>query len=127
PENEKGSKGALGPVVLAEWQPPDPNVLTLSLEPLKQKVKVRVKARLAVKQYLDIYRLPKGHRILLRGRFWDIDKTGTEVQLREALIFDDRDWGQGTLLGNPAVIGTCTAAVNDLNGLGGPSPWTGAR
>jgi hypothetical protein len=127
PSSSKDAKPTLGPVVVAEWTPPKPEIPVLSLDAVpKPPPKVRVKAILAEKQYVAVSRVPKNHRILLRGRFWAIDKTGTELELRDALLFEDRDWSQGRIA-NPSTVALCSAAVNDLLGLGAPQPWTGLK
>jgi hypothetical protein len=124
-----GTKGALQPIAVMEWVEKDPNegLLNLTLGPQKSKARVKVKAVLADRQYVDVSRFPKQHRVLIRGRLFNINKGATEVELREALLFEDRDWTRTTLPVDPAVVAACSAAVNDLNGLGGAPPGTGLR
>ena len=55
-------------------------------------------------------------RLMVRGRFWEFKKALTELELREALIFQDRDWTQGNTLVDPASVARCPFAVNDLMG-----------
>jgi hypothetical protein len=83
---------------------------------------VQVTARLQDKQYLDLSRVPKGSRMLVRGRLWDFKKAVTEVELRDVLLFQDRDWAQGALLANPEVISACPFAVNELTGAAPSQP-----
>ncbi|MFN0061806.1 MAG: hypothetical protein ACKVPX_04730 [Myxococcaceae bacterium] len=109
-------------VATADWLAPDPNEGTLSLAPPKPRAKIRVHARLTPRQYMDVSKLPKGHRVLLRGRLWEMTKNLTEVELRDAVLFEDRNWSQGTLLANPEALGFCPIAVNDLTGTAGGQP-----
>jgi hypothetical protein len=39
------------------------------------------------------------------------------VELRDALLFQDRDWTQGNTLVDPAAVARCPLAVNDLMGM----------
>lgn len=84
----------------------------------KEKTKpIRVRARLAEDQYVDLHRYPKGKRVLVRGRLWEFNLDLTELELRDALVFEDRDWSAGATLASPEVIARCPAAVNELQGL----------
>lgn len=104
------------------WLPPDASAGELKIyggEPVK-KVVVNITARLAPQQYLDLSRIPKGTRLMVRGRLWDYKKGMEDVQLRDALIFQDRDWSKGNTLVDPAAVARCPVAVNDL--LTGSAP-----
>lgn len=83
---------------------------------------IRVRARLAEDQYVDLYKYPKGKRVLVRGRLWDFNADLTDLELRDALVFEDRDWSAGAVLANPEVIARCPAAVNELTGLAPVQP-----
>jgi hypothetical protein len=99
------------------WYPPDPNAG--DIDPFgRQKARpmVNISARLAPQQYLDLSRIPRGSRLMVRGRFWGYKKALDEVELRDALIFQDRDWTQGNTLADPAAVARCPFAVNDLMG-----------
>jgi hypothetical protein len=99
------------------WYPPDPN--EGEINPFgKQKPRpvVNISARLAPQQYLDLSRIPRGARLMVRGRFWGFKKALDEIELREALIFQDRDWSQGNTLADPNAVARCPFAVNDLMG-----------
>lgn len=88
-----------------------------------QKVSaLKMTARLAADQYLDVTRLPKGKRLTVRGRLWNIGKGLTGLEIREALLFEDRDWSQGARLIDPAVVARCPLAVNDLSGQAPKQP-----
>jgi hypothetical protein len=99
------------------WYPPDPNAGQLNIygTPTKRPM-VNLTARLAQQQYLDLSRIPKGTRLMARGRFWAFKKAVDEVELRDALVFQDRDWSQGALLADPNAVARCPVAVNDLMG-----------
>ncbi len=84
--------------------------------PKKKRPAIQVTARLQEKQYVELGRILKGSRLLVRGRLWDFKKGVTEVELRDALLFQDPDWSRGAVLGNPNVIATCPAAINELTG-----------
>jgi hypothetical protein len=106
------------------WYPPDPNAGKINPFGLPtQKPKgVNVTARLAEKQFLNIDQIPKGTRMLVRGRLWEYKKGITDVELRDALIFEDRDWSQGVLLADPGVTAACTVAYNELTGMAPTQP-----
>lgn len=89
----------------------------------KVKVKTtRVTAELADRQFVDIHRFPKGKRVLVRGRLWELNKDLTHLELRDALLFEDRDWSAGALLADPAAYSVCPAAINELTGTAPHQP-----
>jgi len=45
-----------------------------------------------------------------------------DVELRDALIFQDRDWTQGSTLVDPNAVARCPLAVNDLTGAAPQQP-----
>jgi hypothetical protein len=98
------------------WYPPDPNAGKLDPFSKYKRVEVRITARLAPQQYLDLSRIPKGTRLMVRGRLWSFVKAVDEVELRDALIFQDRDWAQGNTLVDPASVAQCPFANNELMG-----------
>jgi hypothetical protein len=81
-----------------------------------KKVIIRVNARLADKQYIDLYKLPKKTRVMVRGRLWGMNKNVTEMELRDAVLFIDRDWSEGAVLADPNAVAQCPAAINELTG-----------
>jgi len=112
-----GEAGEL--VAVLEWYPPNPNNTELNLV-IKAPVKVkpiRIYAKLAPKQYYDIERAHKGQRMMVRGRFWEMNRDVTELEVRDALLLDDRDFSQGVILGDPNTVARCPAAINELTGL----------
>ncbi|XXF75514.1 hypothetical protein P2318_20900 [Myxococcaceae bacterium GXIMD 01537] len=88
----------------------------------KKRPTVTVAARLLDKQYVDLARVTKGSRVLVRGRLWDFKKSVTEVEIRDALLFLDRDWSQGAGLADPRAVAACPLAVNDLTGVAPMQP-----
>lgn len=110
-------------VAILEWSPPKPKVMPLNLlagPPAPVEV-VTIYARLQAKQYTDIEKLRRGQRVLIKGRFWEMTKGMTELEVREGLIFEDRDWSQ-VLLGRPEDVATCSAAINELTGVAPNQP-----
>jgi hypothetical protein len=98
------------------WYPPDPNAGKIDPFSKYKRIEVRITARLAAQQFLDLSRIPKGTRLMVRGRFWSFAKALDELELRDALIFQDRDWSQGNTLVDPASVAQCPFATNDLMG-----------
>ena len=48
--------------------------------------------------------------------------TGDALEVRDGLIFDDRDWSSGVLLGRPQDVATCAVAINELTGTAPQQP-----
>ncbi|WNG28148.1 hypothetical protein F0U62_32195 [Cystobacter fuscus] len=113
PEEEAPPPTAVARLV---WYPPDPNAGKIDPFSKYKPLEVRITARLAAQQYLDLSRIPKGTRLMVRGRFWSFAKGVDELELRDALIFQDRDWSQGNTLVDPASVAQCPVAINDLMG-----------
>ncbi|MBX7115324.1 MAG: hypothetical protein K1X64_13425 [Myxococcaceae bacterium] len=111
----RGSDGEDKMIAELEWQPPVVQQGLAFFEP-KKEPPIRIVAHLAPKQYIDLERVPRGKRMLVRGRFWEMNRTVTEVELKNALLFEDRDW-TGALLAEPAAVTTCAMAINDLTGV----------
>lgn len=83
---------------------------------------VKVRAELHPTQYLSLDRLPKGTRLMVRGRLWSFNKDVSEVEIRDAQLFLDPDWSRGATLALPGAINGCELAVNDLTGLAPAQP-----
>jgi hypothetical protein len=88
----------------------------------KPKPMVTITARLKDDQYTELNTLPKGARVLLRGRFWEYRKQLKELEVRDAYLFQDRDWAQGAALADPNAIAQCPLAFNDLTGTAPVQP-----
>jgi hypothetical protein len=111
-------------IAILEWLPPDPNDRELNLlaKAATKPPPIRIFARLLPRQYLDLERLPIGKRLIVKGRFWKMDDSVTEVEVKDALLFEDRDWSRGVILGMPEVIAQCPLAVNELTGVAPVQP-----
>jgi hypothetical protein len=111
-------------VAVLQWTPPDPRKKELDLlGQLPEKVApITIYARLQPKQYVDIEKLFRGQRVMLKGRFWEMNRQVTELEVRDAVLFNERDWTQGVVLANPADVATCSAAVNELTGIAPEQP-----
>lgn len=111
-------------VAVLQWVPPDPRLQQVDYF-AKAPVKVdpvTIWVRLQSKQYSDIEKFHRGQRVLVKGRFWEMSKNALELEVRDGLIFDDKDWSQGVILGRPEDVATCPAAVNELTGLAPHQP-----
>ncbi len=111
-------------VAVLQWIPQDPrmNQVNLLAQAPVKVTPVTIYVRLQSKQYADIEKFHRGQRVLLKGRFWEMNKDATEFEVRDGLIFDDRDWTQGVLLGRPEDVSTCAAAINELTGTAPQQP-----
>ncbi len=111
-------------IAVLEWVPADPNDRELNFfrKVAEKPVPIRIFARLRPRQYLDIERLPRGKRLIVKGRFWQMNRTVTEVEVRDALLFEDRDFSRGVLLGDPNAIAECPLAINELTGVSPVQP-----
>lgn len=83
---------------------------------------VKIKAELQPLQFLSLDRLPKGTRLMVRGRLWGFNQGVSEVEIRDAQVFLDPNWSQGATLALPGAIESCPLAVNDLTGLAPQQP-----
>ncbi|HEX8826123.1 MAG TPA: hypothetical protein VF794_39825 [Archangium sp.] len=120
PKKRKGEpveEEPLTAVARMVWYPPDPNAGELNIFGTPKRTVVNITARLAPQQYLDLSRIPKGTRLMVRGRLWGFKKAVQDVELRDALIFQDRDWSQGAVLVDPNAVARCPIATNDLMGV----------
>lgn len=111
-------------VAVLQWIPQDPRMNQVNLlaqAPVKVDP-VLIYVRLASKQYADIEKFHRGQRVLIKGRFWEMNKSATELEIREGLIFSDRDWSSGVLLGRPQDVATCPVAINELTGTAAQQP-----
>jgi hypothetical protein len=106
------------------WYPPDPNAGALKIfaSQIEKPKGVIINARLSDKQYINLDQVPKGTRMLVRGRFWEYKKGITEVEIRDALLFADYNWSQGALLVDPNATAACPVAFNELSGTAPTQP-----
>lgn len=140
PERRAPLKGKRGAPLMVEqggivarllWTEPGPKQPDLSMPgassmpsvsavfaPPKRATAV-ITARLMEPQYSDLYSLPKGSRVMVKGRLFEMTNDLSQIVIRDAYLFQDRDWSQGALLADPAVMLQCPAAVNDVTGTAG--------
>ena len=111
-------------VAVLQWIPQDPRMNQVNLLAQARVVvePVTIYVRLQSKQYSDIEKFHRGQRVLIKGRFWEMNKNVTELEVRDGLLFDDRDWTTGVLIGRPQDIATCPVAINELTGTGPQQP-----
>ncbi|QSQ16177.1 hypothetical protein [Myxococcus landrumensis] len=83
----------------------------------RKRERVEIVATLQDKQYADLNKLLKGNRVLVRGRFWEYKKAMSTIELRDALIFPERDWARVGTLVEPMALASCPLAINDLTGI----------
>jgi hypothetical protein len=117
---QKGKRPAgmeqLGAVLM--WVPPDPHAgeLQYTTKP-KPPPPVTLYVHLLPRQFIDLEKVPRGKRMLVKGRFWEMNQAVTEVEIKDALLFEDRDFSAGVVLADPAAVVRCPLAVNDLTGV----------
>ncbi len=125
PKGKKPSPSEMADIVaILEYVPPDPRktVLDLTGKNFVKPPPIRVVAHLAPKQYFDLEKAFKGQRMLVKGEFHEMDRSMTTVEITKAMLFDDRDWGAGAVLGRPEDVDQCPLATNDLTGLNPNQP-----
>lgn len=132
----KGKRGTMmveagGIVAHLKWKEPGEEPFNFQMKGMQgvgalfgetKKFESLITARLVDNQYVDIYSIPKGSRVLVKGRLFEINGDLTKVILRDAFIFQDRDWSQGAMLADPNVMLRCPAAINDVTGSGTYQP-----
>lgn len=111
-------------VAILRWEPPEPKrqMIDLLAKAPSKVEPIVIYARLQPKQYIDLEKLSRNQRLLVKGRLWEMNKTMTEIEIREGLVFNDIDWARGIVLGSPADVALCSAAINDLTGLAPVQP-----
>jgi hypothetical protein len=100
---------------------PDAQQLQLFGNTRKDKPTI-IEARLADTQYVNVARIPRGKRLMVRGRFWEMSDDLKRLELRDALLFEDRDWSAGALLADPGAVAACPLAINELAGTAPVQP-----
>jgi hypothetical protein len=121
----KGKKQAPGPEQLGAvliWSPPDPRKQEIHYQKVAVAPPVTLYVSLAAKQFIDLEKVPRGKRMLVKGRFWEMNQAVTEVEIRDALLFEDRDFSAGVVLADPNAVAACPLAVNDLTGTAPVQP-----
>lgn len=112
-------------VARLEYRPPQQDAESINAAifgKVKKEKPTIIEARLAPDQYVDLNRIPKGKRLMVRGRFWEMSTDLKKLELRDALLFEDRDWSKGAVLAHPQAVAMCPLAVNDLAGIAPVQP-----
>lgn len=130
PAAKKGKKKSAEPEEPPElianlvWTPPDPNAgdRLAMFAPKKGPPPIKIVARLSPEQYVDVTKFPRGSRVMIRGRFWEMDKTISKLEVREGLLFQDRDYSAGVVLADPNAVARCPVAVDEISGLAPQQP-----
>jgi hypothetical protein len=106
-------------IAYLEWTPPAPSsekMVVFAHTPGAEKP-IRITAELHPRQYLQLASVPKGKRLLVKGRFWEMNKAISAIEMRDVLLFEDRDWSRGILLADPNAVAACPLLVNELTGV----------
>lgn len=105
-------------IAILQWNAPDPRRNELDFSGKVEKPKpMMIYANLQPKQYIDLERQPKGAPMIVKGRFWELNTSATEAQLKNAILFNRVDFSNGIQLADPAAVMQCPLAVNELTGL----------
>jgi hypothetical protein len=101
--------------------PPPPSPLP---EPVKPSP-LRISVRLDPEQYVDVRKAVVLHRYLVRGRLWGFKPGGDRpdaptmtIELRDGLLFEDRDWSGYLGFASREDVARCELCVNDLSTQG---------
>jgi hypothetical protein len=130
PKGKKGKKklylraSAEELVAVLSYVPPDPRMNQVNLlaqAPIKVDP-IIIYVKLQPKQYADVEKFHRGQRVMVKGHFWEMTKDALQLEVRDGLLFDDRDWSGGVLLGRPEDVATCPAAINELTGTAPQQP-----
>ncbi|MBS2032081.1 MAG: hypothetical protein JST54_29550 [Deltaproteobacteria bacterium] len=98
---------------LGQPKPPVPGVPGSGQVP-----QLQIRARLVDNQSVDLTKLVRGTRVLVKGHLWDIGPNMEYVEVRDASIFPDADWRSWPSLATPRDVANCDIAVNDLSPYG---------
>ena len=86
---------------------------------------IRVRVKLLAQQYLNLTKAVVSNSYVLRGRLWDFkvgdgtpDTPPFEFEIRDGLLFEDRDWSRYSGFALPGDAEACAFCVNDLSPLG---------
>jgi hypothetical protein len=111
----------LGAVLM--WVPPDPHAGEVQYtKKFTPPPPVTLFVHLQPRQFIDLEKVPRGKRMLVKGRFWEMNQAVTEVEIKDALLFEDRDFSAGVVLADPNAVMQCPLAVNDLTGTAPMQP-----
>jgi hypothetical protein len=111
-------------VAVLQYIPPDPRMNQVNLlaqAPVKVDP-ILIYVKLQPRQYADLEKFHRGQRVMVKGHFWEMSKNALELEVRDGLLFDDRDWSGGVLIGRPEDVSQCPAAINELTGTSPQQP-----
>ena len=83
-----------------------------------QVPQLQIRVRLKDDQPIDLSKLVRGQRVLVKGHLWDIGPNMEFVEVRDAYLFPDVDWRSWPGLASAQDIARCDIAVNDLSPYG---------
>src|SRR6185437_9076913 len=81
---------------LGQPKPPMPGIPGSGQVP-----QLEIRARLKDNQDIDLTRLVRGARVLVKGHLWDIGPNMAYVEIRDASLFPDVDWRTWPSLATP--------------------------
>ncbi len=97
--------------------------------PAPKKAPIRIRARLASEQYLDVKAAVRTAKYVVHGRLFAFQAGsgmgGSQtfgIELREALLFDDHDWSHYAGFASAQDAASCDACRNDLSPRGLKEP-----
>lgn len=120
PQDDESTKATW--VAVLQWEPPSPDEGRLTAFAAEKEPPIKVVAKLAPEQYVELSRLSRGSRLLVKGRLWEAERGLQSLELRDALLFQDRDWSRGVVLADPRAVQACALAVNELGGIAPQQP-----
>lgn len=112
-----------GMVARLEIRPTDPyqNVPWAAFLHHQKPKPWRFTVQLQPSQYVDLAQIPKGAKVMVRGRLDDFNRTLTQFELRDGLLFLDRG-GAPAALATPAAVEGCPLALDELHGVAPSQP-----
>jgi hypothetical protein len=81
----------------------------------------RFTAKLKPEQYVDLARLPKRSKVIVRGRLFDFDDRLSHFEIRDALLFEDRS-NAPAVFATRQQIAKCPMAIDEINGISPRQP-----
>jgi hypothetical protein len=79
---------------------------------------LEIRARLKDGAPLEVGKLTRGERVLIKGHLWDVATNLGYVEVRDATLLPDPDWSSWAGLASPRDVAACNLAVNDLSPYG---------
>lgn len=121
---DKSDDGEGGMVAKLEIKPVDPNAgqaWTQFVHHGKKPKPWHFTVHLRPNQYVTLADIPKGTRVVARGRLYEFNSNLTEFELRDGLLFLDHS-GAPVSLATPAVVAQCPVAMDELHGVAPSQP-----